>query len=436
MAIDPNIALGYRGIEAPNPLAQYAQVAQIQNAQNQNALNQYQLSAAKRADEQTTVLNELYAKHFNPTTGTLNQSGLNADLIARNQAGQIPAMQAKFADTEHKAATAQKAKIDAVAEEKKFVSSAIVDLSRNPSDENVKAWAQDAQLSPTLSTQAKANILKESQTILAMPVGQRKGYMSMAGASVADITSRGQLGVAQANLKVAQDRLAQEGQSVTYQTDSEGNTVALPSKLAPGVVPTARAVIAPGGGMQPLKAKDASKTAVSEQQASYNIGRVLNAAKEISKVAAKDPSVVQPGGLEAAASSVGLSGTANAARSANRQIVYGAQRDALDALLYLATGAAYNKEQLDGQMAAYIPSYTDEPENVAAKQARMASLIQSAKTRAGKAWTPEMESAMQGLVNPASAAPAAGNVVVTPDGQSHTFPTAAAAAQFKKAAGL
>jgi hypothetical protein len=39
---------------------------------------------------------------------------------------------------------------------------------------------------------------------------------------------------------------------------------------------------------------------------------------------------------------------------------------------------------------------------------------------------------------PAAAAPAASglNVVVTPDGQSHTFLTPAAAAQFKKAAGI
>jgi hypothetical protein len=37
---------------------------------------------------------------------------------------------------------------------------------------------------------------------------------------------------------------------------------------------------------------------------------------------------------------------------------------------------------------------------------------------------------------PKRGAPAAANVVVTPDGQSHTFPTPAAAAEFKKAAGL
>jgi hypothetical protein len=40
MALDPNISLGVRPIqlEMPNPLAQYGQIAQIQNAQNQNQL--------------------------------------------------------------------------------------------------------------------------------------------------------------------------------------------------------------------------------------------------------------------------------------------------------------------------------------------------------------------------------------------------------------
>jgi hypothetical protein len=85
--------------------------------------------------------------------------------------------------------------------------------------------------------------------------------------------------------------------------------------------------------------------------------------------------------------------------------VQGAQRDALDALLYLATGAAYNKEQLQGQMDAYIPAFTDKDEAVAAKKARMTNLIETAKIRAGKAWTPEMDNALTALTS--SAAPAA-----------------------------
>ena len=219
-------------------------------------------------------------------------------------------------------------------------------------------------------------------------------------------TSAGQLGV-------AQDRLANEGQGVTYIQNADGGYTAVPSRLAPGVAPVSRTVLTAEG--VPLIGKDASRTGVSEQQAAYNIGRVLTAANQIKGITGKDPSAMKPGGAEALASSVGLSGTANLARSANRQIVQGAQRDALDALLYLATGAAYNKEQLLGQMEAYIPAFTDTAKTVAAKQTRMADLIQSAKTRAGKAWTPEMDAAMKALMSPSNVTPDA-KVMPAPPG--------------------
>lgn len=169
--------------------------------------------------------------------------------------------------------------------------------------------------------------------------------------------ARGQLGVAQGQLQVARDRLAND------------------------------------------KTKDGDKASVSEQQASYNVSRVLNAANQIKKISDKSPSAAKPGVGEAFAASIGMEGTANLSRNADRQIVYGAQRDALDALLYLATGAAYNKEQLAGQMAAYIPAFTDKESTIAAKKERLSDLVKSAKIRAGKAWTPDMEAAMQTLVS-------------------------------------
>lgn len=52
MALDPRISLGVQPLQIADPLAQYGKVAAIQQAQNQNALAQYQLSAAQRADEQ------------------------------------------------------------------------------------------------------------------------------------------------------------------------------------------------------------------------------------------------------------------------------------------------------------------------------------------------------------------------------------------------
>ena len=82
----------------------------------------------------------------------------------------------------------------------------------------------------------------------------------------------------------------------------------------------------------------------------------------------------------------------------------------LDALLYLATGAAYNKEQLEGEIESTLPAYLDEPETVKAKRDRLRLKIDAAKIRAGDAWTPEMDAALAVLDADAagsSAAPAA-----------------------------
>lgn len=170
----------------------------------------------------------------------------------------------------------------------------------------------------------------------------------------------------------------------------------------------------PTGDLEPIPGGPAIKPeaaekppSVSEQNSAYNINRVLNAATEIKGIVAKDPDALAPGSAEAAARAMGMEGTANAARSSNRQIVYGAQRDALDALLYLATGAAYNKEQLQGAWDAYMPSYTDDKATRDAKQTRLGKLLETAKVRAGKAWTPEMDTAMKSLSGmPAGGKPA------------------------------
>jgi hypothetical protein len=100
--IDPNIALGYKPIQIENPMNQYAAMSQIQNAQNQNALAQYQLSSAKRADEAQNVQNQLYAKHYDTKTGQVNESAFLADLAAQGQGALIPKAQTQFAEQKYK----------------------------------------------------------------------------------------------------------------------------------------------------------------------------------------------------------------------------------------------------------------------------------------------------------------------------------------------
>lgn len=72
MAIDPSIALGVKTLELPNQLAQYGQIAAIQNAQNQNSLAQYQLGAAQRAEEKDIA-----------RTNALAQAGSNDEAIEK-----------------------------------------------------------------------------------------------------------------------------------------------------------------------------------------------------------------------------------------------------------------------------------------------------------------------------------------------------------------
>lgn len=100
--IDSSIAMGYKPVQIENPLNQMAAMSQVQNAQNQNALAQYQLSAAQRADESTNIKNQLYAKHYDATTGKINAPALYKDLALYNQGSLIPKVQAEQTEIEHK----------------------------------------------------------------------------------------------------------------------------------------------------------------------------------------------------------------------------------------------------------------------------------------------------------------------------------------------
>jgi len=240
MALDPSIALGVKPIELQNPLTQYAQMMQIQGAQNQNALNQYQLSAAKRTDEQTNAMNELYAKHYNPATGAVNQNALYQDLAGKGFGGQIPVMQAKLTEVEQKAAAAQKAKIDAVSEERKFVEGAQRNLATNPSDANITAWLEDSRLSPVLSAQTKAQLEKEAASLLAMKPAQRVDYLSQRGATASDFTTRrGQNMVdarARENIDIARQRLAKDGAALDASENAALSKAIIDGRLDPNRV--------------------------------------------------------------------------------------------------------------------------------------------------------------------------------------------------------
>lgn len=190
MPIDPSIALGYRGVEAPNPLAAYAQASQIQNAQNQNALAQYQLSAAQRKDAAEEAVNRLYAQHFNTDTGKLDVNAFNAALAGAGQGAQIPVQMAKQQELEAKTATTNKTKAESAAARHKLAADMERDISQRPSDANITAYLEDVQQSDLFSPQEKTIISKKMQQILALPMDKRTEFLSMQGATAGDYVSK------------------------------------------------------------------------------------------------------------------------------------------------------------------------------------------------------------------------------------------------------
>lgn len=80
MAVNPAIALGVKGIELQDPLAQYGRVMAIQGAQQQNALAQYQLGAAQRAEAKDIARTNALAQAGTDDTAIANALLKSGDL--------------------------------------------------------------------------------------------------------------------------------------------------------------------------------------------------------------------------------------------------------------------------------------------------------------------------------------------------------------------
>ncbi len=98
MAVNPAIALGVKGIEIQDPLAQYGRVAAIQSAQNQNQLAQLQMQQAQREQEATNALNRAYAEAYNPQTGDVDINRLRTSLASGGYGSKLPDIEKKLGE--------------------------------------------------------------------------------------------------------------------------------------------------------------------------------------------------------------------------------------------------------------------------------------------------------------------------------------------------
>lgn len=161
------------------------------------------------------------------------------------------------------------------------------------------------------------------------------------------------------------------------------------------------------GGPADLK-RDGKLTEDQGKSAGY-AARMANALNLIDSIGKSNPGATRPGAGTALLNML-PEGAANLLRPDDRQRVEAAQLDALDAALTLNTGAAYTREQLQGMTRSYFAQPGDSDQTVAEKQQRLASLIETARLRAGPQGSQMADAVVQRSQQqaaPATAQPAA-----------------------------
>jgi hypothetical protein len=112
MAFDTSFYGQIKPLEIANPLAQYAQLAQVQQAQNQNRLADLVFSEKQREVSENSALNDAYKGAFGPD-GKLDRAKFISSAIERNLGSKLPALQKTWAEQDKGEAELNKARLEA-----------------------------------------------------------------------------------------------------------------------------------------------------------------------------------------------------------------------------------------------------------------------------------------------------------------------------------
>jgi hypothetical protein len=173
--VNPNIAMSFRQPEfqAPNALAQYAQIQQIQGGRQAQELNALKMQEAQAALEERNALRQL-----NPSAedyeNQLFRVNPQLGIQFRKEAATTAAQQA----------ARKKSEFDLKSAQRKFGEDLKRGLSANPSDANIIAFGEDAVLQGLYTPEQVKTTVSE---LLALPAADRVRILSQAGASAGEL---------------------------------------------------------------------------------------------------------------------------------------------------------------------------------------------------------------------------------------------------------
>lgn len=400
MALDPRIALGVQPVQIQSPLEMANQIAGLRAAEQRNALVQMQMREAERALTEQNALRRKVA-----TPGFFDQPDA------------LPALAGEFgqAGAELYESVAKGRKAASEAEESKLKT----EIAGSKALYDYLGVAKDPRSYAQLRGEAEAmglDVSRVPQTYDPLWVETtRDGALGYAK-YLENVRQNKTLDVQQRQVAVSEGRLAFDKDVEKWKRENPEFDI---KDTNLGLV----AVNKRTGALKPIiyngqvvsGAAKSSDPRVDEQNTAFNAKRVLNSAQRIAAAVKRNPEAMSAGALEAAARGVPLIGEGAAAfiRSEDRQIVEQNYEGIIDALLFMATGAAYNKEQREATINEIKPLFTDKAGALADKRGKLAEYIEAAKIKSGRAWTPDLDKAMNivlGMYGTPDAAAPAGDV--------------------------
>jgi hypothetical protein len=412
-AFNQMLAQGPTPIKFADPVNQMAQLMQLKNYQQTGVVNQMAIDKGQRQQaDQAAYRNMLAQPGFNSTDPTTRAQvlglGYGDDLTAMDASAKTQQDLAKTAYDERAASYKAGAPFNATAQQYlDYFDAGAQDPVLGAHWENNEGGiapmrARLVQLLSTPEGLAHVREMAGGQT----QAGQDTHDVAMA--KIAEATARAAKAGRPDAPSAATRKTLKFDNGQAYEYDPVTGTIRALS-LA-GSAPAAGSAAAVGptsatGFPTPPKAAPTEAEAAGAGAGT----RILGATNLIGAAVAADPAAAAPTGAEAFLGGIPVvRRVVPSIQSGERQVVQNSYGDLVDAALYLATGASATPEQKAAAMDAYSPAYLDKPEEIAAKKQRLVTLIESAKTRAGRAWTPEQESQRKQIVAALNSAVAAG----------------------------
>lgn len=430
------IAQGAQFAAPPDPFAQYGKMQQLQQGETANQLNRMKMDEYQRSLQEQNALRNLdpaaadyltQIKKVNPKLGFEFEK-------ATNEAANL-----KF--------TGIKTQTDIAKTKRDMLDSSLRNMASNPSNENIIAHAQDYALNP-MFTDDLPSIQANAQKLLAMTPDQRKAVLSGAGATARDLkppappASVAEFERAQKDpkfMKFLQDRAAATrapvqpvAPTITQIVDpaNPNQMITIDARRYQGGNAGSLGVIGVAG-KEPGAALRTNKVEAGKSQLADDLDNLrfsFQTLDELRAIPSTERNVVS--NLMSASAASGLGQTLGRAGGSPEQVerdVINSARQRLVNSIKNATGMSAQLLNSNVELQTMLKSISDPGQSIQAA-IRIIDDIENAYVK-GNGTLPKRNM-------PSGAPAAASNVVVTPDGQSHTFPTPAAAAQFKKAAGI